>query len=530
MKTLFFLFISIFAFISVSAVNIIPYPSKVSGTSGKVILHEKLVVNYPDEFAVEGSSLCNVLEKDFGISAEKGTGKVAILLKRTPSLLERLGEEGYQLKAKNKKVVIRAATGRGIFYGIQTLRQLIEKGADSNYFVNGIEIEDQPRFGWRAFMLDESRNFKGIKVVKELLDEMALLKLNTFHWHLTDDQGWRIEIEKYPLLTKIGARRDSTQLGVWPTGWKSTVYDTTPHEGFYTKAQIREILQYAKERHIQVIPEIEMPGHACAAIASYPWLGVSKKKISVPGKFGVHYDVFDFTDSRVENFLKDILDEVFELFPTQIVHIGGDEVRHDQWEASPEINKFMQENGIASYSDLQVWFTNRMSKYIESKGHRMMGWNDIMGVHLHEYNTKEQQVKEQLAKSAIVHFWKGDLDLVKQAVSSGHDIVNSYHEFTYLDYNNEAIPLEKAYSFNPVPEGLPTQLNNKILGLGCQMWGEWIPTKDSMEQMVFPRIAAYAEVGWTPSEQKNYERFEQGLSFFLKRWKKAGINFNKQID
>ncbi|SHE66983.1 hexosaminidase [Mariniphaga anaerophila] len=529
MKTLFFLLFSIFAFLSVSAVNIIPYPSKVSESSGKVVLKKKLVVSYSDDLTAEGIYLSRVLENDFAITTKNNKKRAVVLLKKNPSLLTRLGEEGYLLDAKNNKVVIQAATGRGVFYGIQTLRQIIEKGSGSTCFVNGVEIEDSPRFSWRAFMLDESRNFKGMKVVKELLDEMALLKLNTFHWHLTDDQGWRIEIEKYPLLTQIGARRDSTQSGVWPGGWSSTVYDTTPHEGFYTKQQIREILKYAKERHIQVIPEIEMPGHACAAIASYPWLGVSKKKISVPAKFGVHYDVFDFTDSRVENFLKDVLDEIFELFPAPIVHIGGDEVRHDQWESSPEINKFMQENGIESYSDLQVWFTNRMSKYIESKGHRMMGWNDIMGVQLHEYN-KEEQVKEKLAQSAIVHFWKGDLDLVKQAVSAGHEIVNSYHEFTYLDYDYERIPLEKAYSFNPVPEGLPAGLNNKILGLGCQMWGEWIPTKESMEQRVFPRIAAYAEVGWTSTEQKDYTRFTEALPFFINRWKKAGINYNQDAE
>lgn len=527
MKTISFLFFCIFVSLSVSAINVIPFPAKVSEAPGKVLLSEKLKVSYPDELAGEASCLSVFLEKDFGIRTIRGKGRSAVQLKTSPSLFPQLGKEGYSLTAEGNKIIIQAATGQGIFYGIQTLRQIIEKDSPSGYFVGGIRIEDKPAFSWRAFMLDESRNFKGVKAVKQLLDEMALLKLNTFHWHLTDDQGWRIEIKKYPLLTQIGARRDSTQSGIWPSGWQSTVYDTAPHEGFYTQEQIGEILQYAKERHITVIPEIEMPGHASAAIASYPWLGVSKQKVGVPAKFGVHYEIFDFTDNRVEQFLKDVLDEVFEVFPSPVVHIGGDEVRHEQWEASEAINNFMQRNAIASYADLQVWFTNRMSKYIESKGCRMMGWNDIMGVQLHEYNSKEQQVKEKLAPNAIIHFWKGELDLVKQAASAGHDIVNSYHEFTYLDYDYNAISLEKAYSFNPVPEGLPVRMNSKILGLGCQMWGEWIPTEESMEQLVFPRIAAYAEVGWTATEHKNYERFIKGLPYFFEHWKQAGINYTK---
>ncbi|SFF68767.1 beta-N-acetylhexosaminidase [Sunxiuqinia elliptica] len=528
MKTTLFLCFFVLLAYTGSAINIIPFPSKVSEKEGKVLLQNQLTLSYPDELASEGSFLSGILADEFGIKAQKGTESPVISLKKEANLTSQLGQEGYLLNADEDGIIITAATNQGAFYGIQTLRQLIQREGGAKYSVGAVKIEDQPRFSWRAFMLDESRNFKGVAVVKDLLDEMAMLKLNTFHWHLTDDQGWRIEIKKYPLLTEVGARRDSTQTGVWPGGWNSDVYDTTPHEGFYTQEQIRDILAYAQERHITVIPEIEMPGHASAAIAAYPWLGVSKEKIGVPAKFGVHYDVFDFTEPRVEDFLKDVLDEVFQLFPSQVIHIGGDEVKHDHWEASEAVNTFMKDNNLGSYADLQVWFTNRMSNYIESKGRRMMGWNEIMGVQLHEYNTKDQEVKEKLAKNAVIHFWKGDLDLVKQAVVSGHDIVNSYHEYTYLDYNYRKIPLEKAYGFDPIPEGLPANLNDKILGLGCQMWGEWIPTVKSMEELVYPRIAAYAEVGWTQTSQKDFDRFKTSLVPFYNRWTKSGINYIKE--
>lgn len=510
---------SIFFAYSAEALELIPYPSHVKVKSGQLHLSDGLFIDYSDDLAVETRFLERILS-EFDIPVTNGPKTAKIKLELDRSLNGKLGLEGYQLFVGKKGIVIKSASNAGIFYGIQTFRQLISKNPAS---IQRVEIEDKPRYPWRAFLLDEGRYFKGMDAVKQLLDEMARLKMNTFHWHLTDDQGWRIEIKKYPLLTEIGSKRDSTQTGIWPSGWKSTIFDGVPHEGFYTQDQIKEIVQYAEERHITIIPEIEMPGHASAAIAAYPWLGTVKKQIKVPVQFGVSNDVFNVADSKVEGFLKDVLDEIIELFPSPVIHIGGDEVKYDHWKNSREINDFMETNSISSYADLQLWFTNKISNYIEKKGRRMMGWNEIMGTPLHDYSEKEIVVRGSLAPNAIIHFWKGDIELINDAILKGHDIVNSYHEYTYLDYDYNTIPLSKAYDFNPTPDNIPQIHRGKILGSGCQMWGEWIPTVKSMHILVFPRLAAYAEVGWTEASNKDYERFLRGLDLLNQKWEKAGI-------
>ena len=348
--------------------------------------------------------------------------------------------------------------------------------------------------------------------------------MNVFHWHLVDDQGWRIEIKKYPLLTKIGSKRKSTQIG--PKQWESPIQSGEPHEGFYTQEEIKEIIAYAQERHITIVPEIEMPGHSTAAIASYPWLGTSGQKIDVPIKFGVGKDVYNVTDPRVNQFLKDVLDEVMTLFPSKVIHIGGDEVKYNHWKNSRSVNDFMRKNGLKSPADLQVYFTNSISNYLQSKGRRMMGWNEILGHNLHYFqDKKDTQTSQELAKNSVVHFWKGDVELATNAAKKGYDIVNSLHSSTYLDYTYKAIPLKKAYDFNPIPKGLDVKFHSKIIGLGTQMWGEWIPTNGEMHYQTFPRIAAYAEVGWTKQENKSYYRFLLGLSYLKDRWKAKDIYF-----
>jgi hexosaminidase len=354
---------------------------------------------------------------------------------------------------------------------------------------------------------------------------MALHKMNVFHWHLTDDQGWRIEIKKYPNLTEVGSKRADTQIG----GWDSDQFSGQSHEGFYTQDQIREIVQYATERHIIIVPEIEMPGHASAAIASYPWLGASGKKIEVSVRFGKHYDIFNVADPQVEQFLTDILLEIMDLFPSKVIHIGGDEVKYNQWKESKQIQIYMKEEGLKTPADLQIHFTNKISNFIESQGRRMMGWNEILGGHvLHAYQSDEDtKVSEKLAQNAIIHFWKGDLQLAEEAVLSGYDIVNSYHKFTYLDYTYKDIPLQKAYNFDPIPEGLDSTLHIKVLGLGCQMWGEWIPTVERMEYQVYPRLSAYAEVGWTDKDMKDFDDFMFRLETMKNRWENLGIQFAK---
>ncbi len=449
---------------------------------------------------------------------------------------EKIIEEGYQLTVSNGTIKVAASSEKGWFYGMQTLIQICDYNAFySNEFktlkIKEVTINDAPRFKWRAFMLDEARYFKGKDQVKLLLDEMAHLKMNVFHWHLTDDQGWRIEIKKYPLLTQIGSKRKSTQIG--PLQWDSPIQSGEIHEGFYTQEDIKEIIEYANERHITIVPEIEMPGHSSAAIASYSWLGTSKNEIEVPIKFGVGTDVYDVADAKVYQFLTDVLEEVMALFPSNVIHIGGDEVKYNHWKSSKSVNEYMKKNNLKTPADLQVHFTNKISNFIQSNNKRMMGWNEIMGHNLHEYQNKnDTKTSQMLAKETIIHFWKGDLDLATAAASNGYEIVNSLHNFTYLDYQYKNLPLSKAYSFDPIPENLETKYHDKIIGLGCQIWGEWIPTIGNMHFQVFPRIAAYAEIGWTKKEFKNFENFKINLSSLEKRWKNKGIYFasNNEIE
>jgi len=492
--------------------GIIPYPQKVEMKDGRCDLSSGFYISGNDS---QKKYMENLFSNDFGL-VRNPKGKE---IKMTVSKNFSPNPEAYRLEIKDSGIEITASAENGLFYGIQTLRQLVK-----NKSVPCLIIEDKPRFEWRAYMLDEARYFQGKETVKKLLDEMALLKLNTFHWHLTNDAGWRIEIDGYPLLTEIGARRDSSQIDDNGKKWGSATYDGKVHEGFYSKSEIREIIHYASKRYITIIPEVSMPGHASAAVAAYPWLGTLKEDIRVPANFGVVKTVFNPADERVIKFFHDVLTQVSELFPSKIIHIGGDEVKYDQWESSPEIAQYMEKHGLKTYSDVQVNFTNEISRFIEKTlGKRMMGWNEILGKNIHEWSSAKNSYTE-LSPNAIVHFWKGDADHFKYAINQGHQIVNSQHDATYLDYTYTSISLSKAYHFEPVPEGLSKEQEKQILGIGCQMWGEWTPSHKEVEYQTFPRIAAYAETGWTDKENKDYTRFINSLPFFMERWQKLGYN------
>lgn len=520
----------------IAEVSIIPMPLQIKVDAGKfTITPETLIL--ADTASAETAKylkvlLTSVVDLTYEIQDRNSLKEYenAIVIKTAPELTEQLGDEGYTLLVEKNGVEISAATSTGQFYGIQTLRQLLPeqienkvKSSKLDLSVHYIQIVDRPRFSWRAFMLDEARHFKGMAVVKKLLDQMALHKMNVFHWHLTDDQGWRIEIKKYPKLTEIGSKRNDSMIG----GWGSDQFSGEPHEGFYTQEQIKEIIQYANERHISVVPEIEMPGHSASAIASYSWLGTIGEEIDVPVTFGKGYDIYNVANPNVEKFLKDVLIEVMELFPSKIIHIGGDEVGYDKWKASETVQAFMEKEGLKSPADLQISFTNRISNFIESHGRRMMGWNEILGgASLHNYHNEEDtKTSQKLAQNSLIHFWKGDLVLAVEALTKGYDIVNSLHSETYLDYDYESIPLEKAYNYNPIPEGLDSTLYDKVLGMGCQMWGEWIPTVERMEYQVYPRLSAYAEVSWTEKDRKNFTNFIKRLQVMKKRWEIQGIKF-----
>ncbi|WP_294958413.1 beta-N-acetylhexosaminidase [uncultured Flavobacterium sp.] len=509
-------------------INIIPRPNKLTVLSGYLDLTKMRYVGYSATTKAEATILqCN-LKKEYGLEVSLKADQYldnSINLKVDVKLIDSLGKEGYKLIVSPSKITLKAANQTGIYYGIQSLQQAIDISSDKKQLAL-MTIEDKPRFEWRAFMLDESRYFKGMAQVKLLLDEMARLKMNIFHWHLVDDQGWRIEIKKYPLLTELGSHRKSTQVG--EKKWKSNKQSGEPHSGFYTQTQIKEIVNYAAQRHITVVPEIEMPGHSSAAVTAYPWLGTENKQIEMPVKFGRFFDIYDVSNPKVNNFIEDVLQEVFSMFPSKVIHIGGDEVSYDAWAKSSKVKAYMENNNLETYADLQVHFTNRISRYIEKKDRRMMGWNEIMGINIHQDFEEKKSYKNaetSLAKNVIVHFWKGDINLLKQAAQHGYDIVNSQNQFTYLDYAYSSISLQKAYDFNPIPNDLEPAFHNRIIGTGCQMWSEWIPTVGEMHYQVFPRLAAYAEVGWTNKDSKNYDQFKDALQPMLKIWETKGIYF-----
>lgn len=521
------IFLLFFMSLADAQVNIIPRPMDVEMGEGYYELNSKTAIVSDVIAENQTNYLASILEKAFNKKPSIKTKGAGIILKIDPNMEASLGKEGYHLKSSKKHILIEAASNTGLFYGIQSLRQLLpndfefKEQANKTVLIPQVDITDKPRFGWRSFMLDESRHFKGTEVVKNLLDQMAILKMNVFHWHLTDDQGWRIEIKKYPNLTKIGSYREDTQ-----SSRNSDDRYGYPHEGFYTQEEIKDIIAYAEERQILIVPEIEMPGHAMAAIAAYPWLGILGASNKVPEYFGKLDDSFNIADPKVYQFLTDVLEEVFELFPGNVVHIGGDEVMFDVWKNSEIIQNKIKKEGLKSPADLQIFFTNQMSTFMESKQHRMMGWNEILGANVHEWQDDSVvKVEQKLAKSAIVHFWKGNVELINEAVTNGYDIVNSLHSMTYLDYNYDNLPLSKAYSFDPIPEGVDEKYHDKILGTGCQMWSEWIPSVQQMNNQIFPRIAAYAEVGWTSKPNKDYELFIESLNKFKLRWESLGIEY-----
>jgi hexosaminidase len=441
-----------------------------------------------------------------------------------------LGEEGYRFIATPDRVTITSATRAGVFYGIQTLGQLLPPELASPQTVSGITwdipcltVIDKPRFPWRSLLLDDARHFHGRETVEALLDEMARLKMNVFHWHLTDDQGWRIEIRKYPKLTEVGG---------WRYGQPLDPKETPPrtsgprYGGYYTQAEIRAVVAYAAARHITVVPEIEMPGHATAAIAAYPWLGTEKTAIEVATAVGKLPAAFEPADPRVYAALSDILDEVAELFPSKVIHIGGDEVRFDQWRASESVRKLMHDRGMKSIAEVQGYFTNTICEIIERKGRHMMGWNDILGDDLHGLQSDgDRGFTTRLPKDTIIHFWKGSPELARKAIQRGHRVVNSWHEFTYLDYSYRSISLEKAYNFDPVFAGLTAGEAAHILGTCAPIWTEKVPDRATLERQVYPRLAAYAEVGWTSREGKNYASFASRMINQLKRWDQSGIAY-----
>ncbi|CAH0996204.1 hypothetical protein EMA8858_02335 [Emticicia aquatica] len=433
-----------------------------------------------------------------------------------------LGEEDYILKVESNSVIISAATAKGDFYALQSLLQLLPTQIYSSSSINDVKwtipnctIFDQPQFGYRGLMLDVSRHFFPISFVKKYIDLLAIHKMNTFHWHLTDDQGWRIEIKKYPKLTEIGSKRKESMEG----HYSDQRFDGKPYGGFYTQEEIAEVVKYAQKKYINVIPEIEMPGHAMAALAAYPALGCSKGPYEVGTKWGVYDDVFCPTEQTF-SFLEDVLTEVIALFPSNYVHIGGDECPKISWKNSQFCQDLMKKEGLKDEHELQSYFIKRIDKFLTSKGKKMIGWDEIL--------------EGGISPNATIMSWRG-IEGGVEAVKQNHDAIMTPGSHCYLDaYQSDPssepvaiggfLPLEKVYAYNPVPSGLTVEQAKHILGVQGNLWSEYIATPSHAEYMLFPRASALAEVGW--SSAKDYQDFTTRLKIHFERLKYLAVNYS----
>ncbi|MEW5915445.1 MAG: beta-N-acetylhexosaminidase [Gemmatimonadota bacterium] len=451
-----------------------------------------------------------------------------IVLTIDDELRQLLGAEGYELQVTARQIEVRAAGRAGAFYGLQTLRQLLPPRVFSRTRVTGVtwsvpavEIVDYPRFSWRGTHLDVARHFMPVTFVKKFIDLLAAHKINRFHWHLTDDQGWRLEIKRYPRLTSVGAWRRQTIIGR-PRGdstrWR---YDRKRHGGFYTQDQVRDVVRYAAERFITVVPEIEMPGHAQAAIAAYPELGVTGDTIPVWTRWGVSKNILNAEDSTVR-FMQNVLEEVLELFPSEFIHIGGDEADKAFWATSPRIQARIRELGFFGEAQLQSWFIKQMDTFLTERGRRLIGWDEIL--------------EGGLAPGAAVMSWRGYRGGIA-AAKEGHDVVMAPTRYTYFDFYptrdtareplaiGNFLPIDSVYSFEPIPPELSPDEARHVLGAQAQHWTEYMPNSRQVEYMAFPRLGALAEVVWTPSERKDLIDFKARLPAYLSRLRSYGVNY-----
>ena len=521
-----------------ATLGVIPRPRKLDTRPGAFTLGPRTVIWTDAASAASGRQLARYLEPGTGLTLAVRTGGAApganvIELHRDRALAKTLGTEGYRLSVRPGRVVARAANDAGLFYAVQTMRQLLPAAVlrdapvpNVAWTMPAVEIEDAPRFQWRGAHLDAGRHFMPKEFVKKYIDLLALHKMNTFHWHLTDDQGWRLEIKKYPRLTEIGAWRAATPIGHMVRDTTQLTYSLVPHGGFYTQDDAREVVAYAAARHINVVPEIEMPGHARAAIAAYPELGITGQPMAVWTNWGVTPWIFN-ADDRTIAFMQDVLTEVLGIFPSTFIHVGGDEAAKDVWKTDPGIQGRIKQLGLKDEHELQSWFIKRMDDFLTAKGRRLIGWDEIL--------------EGGLAPGATVMSWRG-MNGGIAAAQAGHDVVMAPTTYTYFDYYqtpngpNRALeplsiggylPIDTVYAFEPVPPVLDSVQAKHILGGQAQLWTEYIPTPKQAEYMAFPRLAALAEVLWTPRERKDFASFQQRLPRHLARLDALDVNYRR---
>jgi hexosaminidase len=504
-------------------VSIIPQPVSVKQASGKFIITAKTVIVTKDAEEEKAADFFNAyLQSVYGFKLEKGSStKKNYIQLNTKKFIQKPSSDAYTLMVTSSGVTITGDTYAGTFYGIQSLIQLLPVTKSTVLNIPAVTITDAPRFNYRGMMLDVGRHFFPLPVVKKFIDYIALHKMNYFHWHLTDDQGWRIEIKKYPRLTEIGSTRNSTIIGHYP----GTGNDNTPHGGFYTQDEIREVVQYAADRFITVVPEIEMPGHAEAALTAYNWLGCpGTGPYKVEGTWGVFNNVFCAGKDSTFQFLQDVIDEVLELFPSPYIHVGGDECPKTNWKKCPLCQARIKAEGLKDEHGLQSYFVQRMEKYINSKGRKIIGWDEIL--------------EGGLAPNATVMSWRGEeggIDAAKQ----NHDVVMTPGGWVYFDHAQVEkddsltiggfLPLGKVYGYEPIPKELNAEQAKHVLGGQANLWTEYITNLPKIEYMIFPRMSALSEVLWSPKNQRNWKLFLPRLQRQYKRYELWKSNYSKSV-
>ncbi len=508
---------------------IVPQPVSFEPQKGKVTLNSKSVVYVADKSLVRPATMfCSYVAAEKGLqlsvveSQPKGKGAISLSIDKS------LAAEEYLLDVTKQGIVIKGGSEQGVFYGLQSLRQVVfhSKGNAKKVSVACMTVKDKPHFGYRGGMLDVCRYFFSVDEVKKFIDILALHKMNSFHWHLTEDQGWRIEIKKYPELTKVGSMRKETLIGRYGKKYAPYKFDGKPYGGFYTQEEVKEIVRYASERYIDVIPEIDMPGHMVAALASYPHLGCTGGPYEVRTLWGISRDILCAGRESTFEFVEGVLAEVLELFPSKYIHIGGDEAPKHRWKACPECQKRIQEEGLKDEHELQSYFTHRVEKFLAKHGRRLIGWDEIL--------------EGGISKTATIMAWRGANRGIK-AAQLGNEVIMTPRHYCYLDYanttnrekNNEPLcgggngklplTLRKAYSFNPYDQ-LNEEQRKAIVGVQGNMWTEYVATFDHVQHMVLPRIAALAEVGWTYGE-KNYDDFARRMHLLRKLYDKCDYKY-----
>lgn len=495
----------------VQALGLIPMPVKVELKSGKYTFNGKAAIAAATKDEKNVSSFISSFLKGKGIAASVNSKKGVITLKINKVADSRFGDEGYHLSVTGTGVTITANAGAGLFYGAQTFMQLFP--TDKSGSIPQVEIVDNPTFKWRGMMLDVARHMMPVEFVKQYIDMLAQYKINTFHWHLTDDQGWRIEIKKYPKLTQIASKRKGTLVGWYGDypSMKDFKFDGKEHGGYYTQEQIKEVVAYAAKRYITVVPEIEMPGHTVSVLAAYPELACKPGNYEVATYWGVFDDIVCPTEQTI-NFFQDVLSEVINLFPSTYIHIGGDEAPKKVWKESQYVQDLMKREGIDDVEKVQGWFNRRIEDFLKKHNRKLIGWDEIL--------------EGGISESATVMSWRGEKGGI-EAANHGNDVVMSPtsgamyfdHAQGKVEYEPKDIgrregnaTLYRVYSYNPIPNQINEDKRQHIIGAQANIWTEYITTPDAANYVIYPRIFALSETLWKPADSKNWNGFTPRMS------------------